>query len=210
MKKVDKSKPMKESPDQFDISDFGLKENQGQCPQIVGIINQNQASGLLNEERPETKHLILEDEFKQKQYSQPLEEIEKSEAGSSVNNFDISFGSSDKSLHCICKKSNDQCSYIECDTCKKWFHPKCIFSNNHIALLLSENQWQNVHLLCSDQIPIFCLFKTSFFFHEIDLNKSTDSNSKSDTSVGENNDAYFEKKCLIGNTKPTMDSKILD
>ena len=75
MKKVDKSKPIKKSPDQFDISDYGLKENQGQCPQIVGIINQNQASGSLNEERPETKHLILEDEFKQKQYNQPLKKL---------------------------------------------------------------------------------------------------------------------------------------
>ena len=126
-----------------------------------------------------------------------------------MNNFDTSFGSSDKSLYCICKKSNDQCSYIECDTCKEWLHPKCIFSNNHIALLLSENQWQNVHLLCSDQIPIF-FYSKPVFFHDIDLNKSTDSNSKSDMSVGENNDAYFFKKCLIGNTKPTMNSKIFD
>ena len=193
MKKVGKSKPMKESPDQFDISDFGLKENQGQCPQIHGIINQNQASGSLNEKRPETKHLILEDEIKQKQYNEPLEEIEKSEAGSSVNNFDISFGSSDKSLYCICKKSNDQCLYIECDTCKEWFHPKCIFSNNHIALLLSENQWQNVHLLCSDQIPSFFDSKP-VFFHDIELNKSPDSNSKSDMSAGENNDKMKKMK----------------
>ena len=209
MKKVNKSKLKKESPDQSDVSDLGQRENQGRFPQIDGIINQNQANGTLNQERTETKYLLLEDEFKQKQYKESLEETEKFEVASSVNNFDISFVSSDNSLYCICKKSNDQCLYIECDTCKEWFHPKCIFSDNHIALLLSENQWQNVHLLCSDQIPNFFDSKP-VFFHDINLNKSTDSSARLDMPVDENNDAYFEKKCLTGNSKPTLDAKILD
>ena len=209
MKKVNKSKLKKESPDQSDVSDLGQRENQGRFPQIDGIINQNQASGTLNQERTETKHLLLEDEFKQKQYKESLEETEKFEVASSVNNFDISFVSSDNSLYCICKKSKINVYILNAIHARNGFTQNAFFPIITLHCCLAKISGKMFIYFVVIKFQIF-LIQNQFFFHDINLDKSTDSSARLDMPVDENNDAYFEKKCLTGNSKPTLDAKILD
>ena len=52
-------------------------------------------------------------------------------------------------LYCICRSPNDDSLYVFCEACQEWFHPKCVFKKDHLALILSEEQWKNCNCVCT-------------------------------------------------------------
>jgi len=53
-----------------------------------------------------------------------------------------------KPLFCVCQKPNDGSLYIECSTCKEWFHPQCIFQEHELGFSLTDDEWAKYSFAC--------------------------------------------------------------
>ena len=162
-KKLIKSSPEKNISNNFNLRNLDRNKSNNQPIEIDSDINQQFLSpdSSLLEENVDT-------------FSEKLTDCD---VASSFLNLETSIASSERSLYCVCQKTNDQSLYIECDTCKEWYHPTCIYSGDNVALSFDEKQWQSVHLICSDQIPKFFDSKP-IFFHDLSLNKNATSSAK--------------------------------
>ena len=52
-------------------------------------------------------------------------------------------------LYSICRSPNDGSLYVFCKAYQEWFHPKCVFEKDHLALTLFEEQWKKCNCVCT-------------------------------------------------------------